>query len=187
MHRTGCITSGVLALPAYLKKNNYRNPADGSNCAFQLGFNTDLHFFNFLQEKPAHAIEFNNHMTVYHQGRPSWMDPGFYPVTALAEGTNIGSDDVLIVDMGGSMGHDLSEFRRKWRDLPGRLVLQDLPAVVEQAKTTKLDPAIELTVHDFFTEQPVKGTIHRPLFEHRVVLLTDHFRGPGILHAFDPP
>jgi hypothetical protein len=90
------------------------------------------------------------------------MDVGFYPVQSLVEGTGIGDDDVLIVDMGGSMGHDLSEFRRKWPDVPGRLVLQDLPEVIEQAKTVGLHSSIQPMAHDFFTEQPVKGTYAPP-------------------------
>lgn len=85
------------------------------------------------------------------------MDPGFYPVQErLVDGVTIGEDDVLLVDLGGSFGHDLSDFRRKWPGLPGRLVLQDLPEVVVSVKD--LHPTIEVTAHDFFTEQPVKGT-----------------------------
>lgn len=160
-NRTGCITAGVEALPAYLKKTNYRNPSDGSNTAFQLGFRTSLHFFEYLKENPMYASQFNNHMSAYHQGRPSWMDVGFYPVPKLIEGADHGEDGVLIVDVGGSVGHDLSEFRRKWPDAPGKLVLQDLPDVIEQAKTTDLHPSIVPMAHDFFQEQPVKGESSR--------------------------
>ncbi|PYI23475.1 hypothetical protein BO99DRAFT_428767 [Aspergillus violaceofuscus CBS 115571] len=80
---TGCITAGVLALPAYFKATNYMLPNDGTKCAFQRGFDTNLHFFDFLKQHPQHASEFNNHMSAYHQGRPSWMDLGFYPVHTL--------------------------------------------------------------------------------------------------------
>lgn len=85
------------------------------------------------------------------------MDVGFFPVQErLIEDSNITNDDALIVDMGGSIGHDLSEFKRKWPDAPGRLILQDLSTVVCHARG--LDPAIQVTPHDFFTPQPVKGT-----------------------------
>ncbi|TPR01014.1 Transmembrane amino acid transporter family protein [Aspergillus niger] len=164
---TGCITDGVLALPAQLKKTDYRNPSDGKNCAFQRGFRTPLHFFDFLEKNPIHAIQFNNHMSAYHQGRPSWMDVGFYPVLSLVAEANISDQDVLLVDIGGSLGHDLSEFRRKWPQVPGRLILQDLPKVVEQARSMDLDPAIELMTHDFFTEQPIKGA--RAYYMHSVL------------------
>ena len=46
---------------------------------------------------------------------------------------------------------------------PGRLILQDLPKVVEQARTMNLDPVIELMNHGFFTEQPIKGKWERPI------------------------
>jgi hypothetical protein len=48
--------------------------------------------------------------------------------------------------------------RRKYNDAPGRLVLQDLPVVIDAIKD--LDPKIERMNHDFHTEQPVKGTSH---------------------------
>lgn len=86
------------------------------------------------------------------------MDSGFYDVPALIKA--VGEEDALLVDMGGSVGHDLSEFRRKWSDAPGRLVLQDLPKVLEQARTMSLHPSIEIMDHDFFTEQPVRGIFH---------------------------
>lgn len=110
-----------------------------------------------MQEEADTAKQFNNHMSVYAQGRMRWMDPGFYPVQErLVDGIAIGDQDALLVDMGGSFGHDLSDFRRKWPNVPGRLVLQDLPEVVSSVKD--LHPSIEVTAHDFFTEQPVKGT-----------------------------
>lgn len=81
------------------------------------------------------------------------MDVGFFPVLDLV--MQVKSDDVLLVDMGGSIGHDLSEFDRKWSQTPGRLILQDLPEVVDQAPA--LPSRIEKMYHDFFTEQPIKG------------------------------
>lgn len=113
-------------------------------------------FFGHLQQEPITARRFNNHMGVYAQGRARWTDPGFYPVQEqLVEGTTLGEEDVLLVDVGGSFGHDLLDFRRKWPSVPGRLVLQDLPEVVSSVKD--LHPSIDVTAHDFFTEQPVKG------------------------------
>ncbi|CAI7669482.1 unnamed protein product [Penicillium manginii] len=163
---TDCITNGVMALPSHLRKNNFRNPTDGTDCAFQLGYDTKDHFFEFLGTHPICAKQFNNHMSAYRQGRPSWMDAGFYDVPGLAD---LATEDeyVLIVDMGGSLGHDLSELRRKWPHVPGRFVLQDLPAVIQQAQTMNLHQSIETMEHDFFTEQPVKGA--RAYYMHSVL------------------
>ena len=98
----------------------------------------------------------------YHQGRPSWMDEGFFPVKEkLVEGFDKDAEGAaLLVDIGGSVGHDLEEFRRKHPDAPGRLVLQDLPLVISQIE--KLDDGIETMSYDFYAEQPVKGTSRPP-------------------------
>ena len=159
-YRTACITKGILALPEQLKNTGYANPTNGIDCGFQRGFDTKLHFFEWLGQNPTAAIQFNNHMSAYHQGRPSWMDVGFFDVPALYKGVDIGSEDALIVDVGGSVGHDISEFRRKWPDAPGRLVIEDLPPVISQAKAMSLHPTVELVEHDFFTEQPIKGMLY---------------------------
>ncbi|OQE47057.1 hypothetical protein PENCOP_c001G01827 [Penicillium coprophilum] len=159
-------TKGIMALPAFLKKNKYQNPTSPTDTAFQMGYETDMGFFGHVQKEPITAKQFNNHMSVYAQGRVRWVDPGFYPVQEqLVDGVTIGKDDVLLVDVGGSFGHDLSDFRRKWPGAPGRLVLQDLPEVVVSVQD--LHPSIEVTGHDFFTEQPVKGA--RAYYMHSVL------------------
>jgi hypothetical protein len=100
-------------------------------------------------------VRFMNHMSAYHQGRPSWMDPGFYPVEErLVKGLR--TDAPLLVDVGGSTGHDLMEFQRKHPEAKGQLVLQDLKEVVENAKKN-LTPEIKVMEHNFFGEQTVKG------------------------------
>ena len=43
-------------------------------------------------------------------------------------------DTPLIVDIGGSIGTDAIEFRRRYPDQPGRVVLQDLAAVIASAR-----------------------------------------------------
>lgn len=159
---TGCTIPAVYALPTWLKQNNYRSPTEGTNSPFTQGFKTNYHFFDFLNGKnpeyPELGAQFNNLMSAYHQGRPSWMDNGFYPVKEnLLEGAKTGPEDALIVDVGGNKGHDLAEFRAKWPEAQGRLILQDQPHVLQEIES--LHPTIEPTSHDFFTEQPVKGKL----------------------------
>lgn len=86
------------------------------------------------------------------------MDKGFYPVKErLESGTKEAKNEVFLVDVGGGIGHDLQELKKKHPDLSGRLILQDQPNVIDQIGQS-LD-GIELTVHDFFTSQPVKGKL----------------------------
>ena len=83
------------------------------------------------------------------------MDDDYYPVQErLADGARSDKDAVLLVDVGGSHGHDLEQFHAKHPHIPGRLVLQDTPEVVDQVKASNV---FETTAHDFFTPQPVKG------------------------------
>ncbi|KAB8235889.1 S-adenosyl-L-methionine-dependent methyltransferase [Aspergillus alliaceus] len=156
---SGCTIPALQALPAWLKENNYRSPTDPEDSPFTMGFNTDLHFFEWINTVPTYPAlpsHFNGLMSAYHQGRPSWMDVGFYPVEEmLINGAQSGKQDVFLVDVGGNKGHDIMEFHRKWPNAPGRLILQDLPAVVGDIPT--IDRRIEPMAHDFFTAQPVKG------------------------------
>ena len=154
--RSRSFNPGTFALPEFLKKIDYSKPSGPTDTPYHLGHNTKLSIFEEIQQDPVLSRQFNNHMAAYAQGRYRWMDPGFYPVQQqLIDGTTIGDQDVLLVDIGGSFGHDLLDFRRKWPDVPGRLVLQDLPEVV--ASVQNLDPSIDVMGYDFFTEQPVKG------------------------------
>ena len=146
------------ALPEFLQKAGFKNPTDSNNAAFQLGHHTTDHIFKWVSERPEVSTHFNNHMAGYRTGRPSWMDPDFYPVQQnLIGGARTGPGDVFLVDVGGSKGHDLSELYQKYPKLPGRLVLQDLPVVIAEARASNLDPKIHPMEHDFFKDQPVKG------------------------------
>ena len=66
-----------------------------------------------------------------------------------------GREDVLIVDVGGSHGHDLIQFRERYLHLPGQVVLQDLPETISSIRN--LPHEILAMAHNFFTPQPVVG------------------------------
>ncbi|RAK77278.1 S-adenosyl-L-methionine-dependent methyltransferase [Aspergillus fijiensis CBS 313.89] len=160
----------VTAIPEFLRKTGYRDPANGLDCPFQLGYNTQAAFFDFVGQDPVISAQFNNLMSIYHQGRASWMDPGFYPVEQrlLVDTTTTDpANRILLVDVGGGKGHDLAEFRAKWPNTPGRLILQDQPAVLAEVVGSQLHESIECMPHDFFTEQPCKGA--RAYFLHSVL------------------
>ena len=89
------------------------------------------------------------------------MDPGFYPVNDRLIHQSLKAEGaVLIVDVGGGIGHDLEEFKLKHPEAPGRLILQERQEVIDQISQAL--PGIELRVHDFFTPQPVKGVFLPP-------------------------
>ena len=162
-------------IPEYLKRTNHRNPDNVADGPFQYGHNTQSTHYRWLADRPEHPPRFNNYMKGCRERRRNWMDPGFYPVK---ERLQTGSkkecqDSVFLVDVGGGLGHDLEELKAKHADLPGRLVLQELVAVI--AQIGKASPGIELTVHDFFTPQPVKGELG-PLIPLSTSKLTAHIR-----------
>ena len=112
------------------------------------------------------------------------MDPGFYPLKErVEEAMTLNENDVAIVDVGGGMGHDLVELKRKQPTFCGRFVLQDLPQVIEQI-TQPLE-GIEATVHDFYTPQPVQGERRVPVY-YLFIRTYLSSRRSCLFHAFSP-
>ena len=82
--------------------------------------------------------------------------PGVYPIGSQIPGTlSNKEDEILLVDIGGNQGHDLKMFKELHPNIPGRLVLMDLPEAIENNKSDM--KGIEMVPYDFFTPQPVKG------------------------------
>jgi hypothetical protein len=93
-------------------------------------------------------------MTVQASSKTMWADDGAYPVKERLG--NATEDEVLVVDIGGGAGHDLLGFKERHPELKGRLVLEELPYMIDRV-VGKLD-GVELVGHDFYDPQPVKGT-----------------------------
>ena len=95
-------------------------------------------------------------MTVQRAGRgEEWFD--FFPVESriIQDSRPDDKDDVLLVDIGGGIGHDLLAFKARYPKLLGRLVLQELPHVIDSVTDTS--ESIELVKYDFFTPQPLRN------------------------------
>ncbi|KAB5581298.1 S-adenosyl-L-methionine-dependent methyltransferase [Coniochaeta sp. 2T2.1] len=167
-----CVLGGCFAaighLPAYVKRTEFVMPNSATDGPYQSAYNTNMNFFEYLQANPPWGAQFNNHMGGYRQGRPSWMDQDFYPVEdQLINGADTSSEAPFLVDIGGSVGHDLAEFLAKHPTAPGRIILQDLPIVIGQIKPGSLEARIEPMGYDFHTEQPIKHA--RAYYMHSVL------------------
>ncbi|KAK4456335.1 S-adenosyl-L-methionine-dependent methyltransferase [Cladorrhinum samala] len=164
---TGGLQKCVSTLPSYARQTGYRTPTSMLDGNLQFAHGTKLNMFEWLMANPPAGECFNLHMSGYAHGRPRWVDPGFYPVKErLLDGyVSGGSSSALLVDVGGGLGHDISNFLAKHPECKGRLVLQDLEPVISQISA--LDARIEPTVHDFHAEQPVKGA--RAYYMHSVL------------------
>ncbi|KAI0160659.1 S-adenosyl-L-methionine-dependent methyltransferase [Xylariaceae sp. FL1272] len=151
------VNQTFIAFPEFLKKTGYVDPKDNSNCPWQLGHNTDKSPFEWLQMNPHLMEYFLPWMATQRDGLPTFFDVIDFE-RELGQGTD--SSTALFVDIGGAQGHQCVGFKAKFPKLPGRVILQDLPAVIEQvnAKPPAGFEGVETQVYDALkTPQPVKG------------------------------
>lgn len=94
----------------------------------------------------------NAHMEFKTLGK-KWFET--VPVSDILAGATDDPDATLLVDIGGSAGHDVIAFHAAFPDLPGRLVLQDLPSIISSLPPD-FPADIQAMGHDAFTPQPVQ-------------------------------
>lgn len=120
-------------------------------------YNTKLHYFQWIEQpgmEERHKA-FGKHMSFKDMGK-KWYDPSNVDVQEIF-GYPKDPKAVLMVDVGGSIGHDLIGFHNQYPDVPGRLILQDLTAQIEKIDRTTFPKSIEAQGYDFFTPEPVQG------------------------------
>ncbi|KAF2112724.1 putative hydroxyindole O-methyltransferase [Lophiotrema nucula] len=142
-------------LPEYLKNTKYQNPTDKDASIFQFAFDTKLHYFEWLS-LPEHAAKietFNAHMDFKTLGK-KWFQST--DVSAILNDPSPDPESVLMIDIGGNAGHDIVDFKKAFPEMKGRLVLQELPAVINSL-TADFPKDIEAQEHDMFTPQPIHG------------------------------
>ncbi|EKG13555.1 O-methyltransferase family 2 [Macrophomina phaseolina MS6] len=142
------------AIPKWLADNDYKQPQDNKNLPFNLSKNTDLHFFEWLSQRPRHQQAFNEYMSFQRVGQKSWLD--VFPLEEYVSDRSTGNEHrTLFVDVGGGYGHQCREVLRRFPELQGRVVLQDThAAAIDSAKGIA---GLEVVHHDFTKAQPVRG------------------------------
>jgi hypothetical protein len=98
---------------------------------------------------------FSTLMSVWAEGFTAM--PTIYPVMENLV-TGFKPDSVMFVDVGGGLGQKAIGLKKAYPNLPGRVVLQDLPTVIQAVQPE--EPAykdIEVMPHDFVTPQPILG------------------------------
>lgn len=144
-------------MPDYFASNGYRNPIDARHGPFSFAYQCEGEsYFEYLG-KPENArmsSAFNETMALQKTGEEETFVLS-YPVSERL--SNEDPERVLFVDVGGGVGHQTIKFRDRAAQLKGKLVVEDLPAVLEQA--SELPQDIVQVGHDFFKPQPesVKG------------------------------
>ncbi|PSN71814.1 S-adenosyl-L-methionine-dependent methyltransferase [Corynespora cassiicola Philippines] len=144
------ISTQYQTIPSFLQKTGYRNPTNELNTVFQQAWNTDLHAFAWFSSHPNELKHFNDYMAFRREPKLSWLT--VYPVEE--ETQNWPADKPVYVNIGGGIGHQCAQFKEKYPNVSGRVILQDLPHSIEKALQT---PGVENMVHNFFEEQPIKG------------------------------
>jgi hypothetical protein len=174
-------TRSVANLPRYMEKTGFKdvNEAPGP---FQDCNNTEDGMFPHLMKTPEMMSHFNNFMSGSIAMRPNWFNT-FDAQSIVLDGAK--KDDpeaVLFIDIAGGEGHDVGAFQKAFPDAPGKLVLQDLPPVIDNIKA--LNNKIVRQKIDFFQEQPVKGArayYFRNIFhdwpDHSCVQIMKHIAG----------
>lgn len=110
----------------------------------------------WLHESPRLAENFNLFMKAQRSSTPNCFD--FYSLAPTSPVRGADDPRPVFVDVGGGAGHQCAALARKYPDLAGKIVLQDLAQPIADAKSSGILPTgVTATVHDFFTPQPVVG------------------------------
>ena len=107
--------------------------------------------FQYYDAHPREGDNFNYVMGAVMAKQIEWLD--IFPFSTLLDSSD--TDQPLLVDIGGNVGHDIERVRKAHPELASRLYLEDRPAVISQSQIP--DPVNKIR-YDFFTPQPIKGT-----------------------------
>ncbi|KAF3927869.1 hypothetical protein ABW20_dc0104447 [Dactylellina cionopaga] len=135
-------------LPEFFQKTKYRNPTNKEDSAWTFALGIPLHYFKWVfSPGNEYQVEaFQNCMKFKTLGK-KWFE--IVPVPELfADFKRDDPDAVLMVDIGGNAGHDILNFHKAWPGQPGRLIVEDLPDLIQSLDKEALKP-VEALGHDF--------------------------------------
>ena len=151
------IAPAVIKAPDFFRDTKFQNPDNVTKTPFQIVNNTDRPAFEWAhQHRPDLIPDFGLWMTAL-RGQKTWLDVIDFEALIKGNGTDdavVADDTPVFVDVGGGIGSQCAILKAKLPNLPGRVILQDLPVVLQHALPTE---GVEITAHNFWTEQPVKG------------------------------
>ena len=117
-------------------------------------FASSATLFQWMKENPQQRKFFDSYMGFRRIQISPWYEI-FLIDDQFTTGLRSDPDAVLIVDVGGSHGHDLLKFKKQYPGLPGKLILQDLPETINSLSGEL--SGIEPMAYNFYHPQPVKG------------------------------
>lgn len=137
-------------MPAFLRRTNYQDVTDAKATVFQSAYETDLDTHTWFPQNPAHEAALIEYMGLEENVRCRWLNE--YPFEQTTQGWDPSSP--VFVDIGGGVSRCCARFKERFPNVPGRVILQDLPSALAHAVHI---PGVEVLAHDFFEPQPVKG------------------------------
>lgn len=142
----------IAAMPKYFASHGYTSPSDATDAPMNVGFGHKGSWFDYLAVPGNERIAavFNTAMSLQRSNADAAWSVSGYP--ALERLKIEDEDRVVFADIGGGIGHQLVKFSAQFPDLKGKLLLEDLPSVVESA--TSLPANITKIGHSFFDPQP---------------------------------
>ena len=144
-------------MPAFLRKNSYQDVTDGKATVFQPAYHTELDTYTYFSQKPENLTALIRYMGLEQDVRGRWLKE--YPFERQTQDWNPSSEEALFVDIGGNVGHYCALFKGQFPNVPGRIILEDLPDTLNHALPTA---GVEKVGHDFFQPQPIKGAYRIP-------------------------
>ncbi|KUJ10141.1 S-adenosyl-L-methionine-dependent methyltransferase [Mollisia scopiformis] len=145
-------------MPEYFRKNGFKLPSDSVSGPLQYAFHTPLESYAYWNTMPEFADNFNTFMAgklgATKTGQ-SWEK--MYPVKSnIIDAFDQKIGDTMFVDIAGGRGHEVAQLKIDYPNAPGRFILQDLPAVIDDVKD--LHSGIERMKFNFFDPQPIRGS-----------------------------
>ncbi|GAB7332231.1 hypothetical protein MBLNU13_g04084t1 [Cladosporium sp. NU13] len=134
-------------LPSYFTANGFHEPSSQETGPYAEIF--DCTYWQRVNQSPKLKDDFDTYMAAHKKGGSSIVD--LLPISSLMEGYDK-SSSVLLVDIGGGLGHQSRELRSRYPYLEGEIIVQDLsvPKELELAGIRGME-------YDFFTPQPIKN------------------------------
>ncbi|KAK6196489.1 hypothetical protein LQW54_011482 [Pestalotiopsis sp. IQ-011] len=150
-HFHGFVSKQYKAIPEFLRKNGYQNPGDEHDTAFQMAWKTTKKPFEIMPTVPDAMEDFHTYMRLRRPAHLSFLS--VYPV--LNQTAELRDHQrALFVDIGGGDGHLGDEFQRKFSDIPGRIINEDMPEALARRNPAS---TIEHRAYDFTQPQPIIG------------------------------
>ncbi|KAK0512054.1 hypothetical protein JMJ35_005182 [Cladonia borealis] len=107
----------------------------------------------YLKQDPERTKVFDSGMRSLATISDSSKSAGVYPF-------NVTDTDVSVVDVGGGRGQGLESIKAAFPQLKGRMILQDVQEVIDDARAGGLAGNIEPQLASFFDGQHVKGAFN---------------------------